>query len=306
MKANINYYMNKYHYAYYYDETNNKYIRYYTEYIAKLCKYDKDKFLRIKSHLYLFEDNLYQLIFVDKNNGYLRRKARNCQGIRIINYHKNESITHQMHKEVLYHFKELTLSFNNENVKIYIKRCEAEKYIKCNGSYYEVDLYFELEKTVPESYYKLWNGELFFEIHDTCPVDEKQLIDFTIERKPLFEFTIKNKYKFISDDPNYVSKRCLGIKNNFSKYPVRGVLFDTMFYNNFIYWRISSNKNHYFFANGTRYIVFPNKNNNGYFSIAYGDKHFLNELYGKRFNSLDIAKKNAEYLAYKHYIESNK
>ena len=39
---------------------------------------------------------------------------------------------------------ELIIMFNDEKVKLFIKSVEVEKEIVCNGTIYEIDLFFEL------------------------------------------------------------------------------------------------------------------------------------------------------------------
>lgn len=65
-------------------------------------------------------------------------------------------------KEALATVDKLIIMFNDEKVKLFIKGVEVEKEIVCNGTTYEIDLFFELEKTEPTVYYDQWNGKLWF------------------------------------------------------------------------------------------------------------------------------------------------
>ena len=90
---------------------------------------------------------------------------------------EKESLTHQGNKEVIASMEELIIKTNEETIRLFIESAECEKAVICRGKRYEIDIYIKLRKTEPMEYYHKWNGELWFEVFHTCPVDYSLVIN---------------------------------------------------------------------------------------------------------------------------------
>lgn len=154
--------------CWYYDERSQESKKVSLWELKCLENKDKEEFLYIKDRLYRKSNRKIPMVLVrnELHQGF-RRKGNGSGNHTGKSRGENESLTHQGNKEVLATMKELVIKFNNEKVKLFIKNIEVEKEIVCNGTTYEVDLFFELEKTMPEIYYKQWmeNFGLKFSIH---------------------------------------------------------------------------------------------------------------------------------------------
>lgn len=155
------------------------------------------EFLRRKSQLYKDEQGKTKMQIVAKglHQGF-RRHPIGAGNHTCSSRGDHESLSHQGNKEAIASLKEIKLNIGNDTVVIYVRNIELEKEVKCNNRNYEIDIYIEIERTEPEEYKELWNGELWLEVFHTCKVDRQQAEDFAIEGLPLFETKIPDNYTF--------------------------------------------------------------------------------------------------------------
>lgn len=191
-----------------------------------------------------------------------------------------------------------------ERVALSAGRCGSEcvEYsVKCNNREYEIDIYIKIDRTEPEEYKNFWNGELWLEVFHTCKVDRKQAEDFAIERLPLFETKIPDTYTFYENITlEGYKKRKKQIIEKYKQFGVNGIFFsfNKKFFS--VKWRLSENGNYTAYIGDRNFTIIKSKYDDGY-GIVYGEKKPLWEYNGKRFNSIEDAKKNAEYVAFLLY-----
>lgn len=139
--------------SWYYDERSQEFKKTSLKELKRLEYDNKEEFLYIKERLYRSQNKSVPMILVRKglNQGF-RRKGNSTGNHTSKSRGECESLTHQGNKEALATVDELIIMFNDEKVKLFIKGVEVEKEIVCNGTTYEIDLFFELEKTEPTVY----------------------------------------------------------------------------------------------------------------------------------------------------------
>ena len=149
--------------SWYYDERSQEFKKTSLKELKRLEYDNKEEFLYIKERLYRSHNKSVPMILVRTglNQGF-RRKGNSTGNHTSKSRGECESLTHQGNKEALATVDKLIIMFNDEKVKLFIKGVEVEKEIVCNGTTYEIDLFFELEKTEPTVYYDQWNGKLWF------------------------------------------------------------------------------------------------------------------------------------------------
>lgn len=106
----------------------------------------------------------------------------------------DESVQHELFKDIIQNFRKLVLFFNKEQVILYIKKSEIEYNFNANGNNYRADIYFEFDKSEPAEYLYKWNGKLFFEIKYTHAVNNKKRTDCITEQIPMVEHSISKYY----------------------------------------------------------------------------------------------------------------
>lgn len=133
--------------SWYYDERSQEFKKTSLKELKRLEYDNKEEFLYIKERLYRSQNKSVPMILVRKglNQGF-RRKGNSTGNHTSKSRGECESLTHQGNKEALATVDELIIMFNDEKVKLFIKGVEVEKEIVCNGTTYEIDLFFELEK----------------------------------------------------------------------------------------------------------------------------------------------------------------
>lgn len=288
--------------CWYYDERCQEYKKTSLKELKRLEYTDKEEFLYIKDRLFRSKNKKIPMILVRKglNQGF-RRKGNGTGNFTVKSRGERESLTHQGNKEAISTMEELTIRFNDEKVKLYIKKVEIEKEIICNGTPYEIDLYFELEKTEPENYFKEWDGKLWFEIFHTCRVDSKQAEDFAIENETLFEYKILQCYNFVNNiSMEGYEKRKLSIVNKYKEKGVYGCLICKKRQESLSFWKVSENGNWTARIGEYNFTIIKSKYGENY-GLVYGDGKYLWEYNGKKFLSIDDAKINADFIAFKLY-----
>lgn len=288
--------------CWYYDERSQEFKKTSLRELKKLEYEDKEEFLYIKDRLYRSRNKKIPMILVRKglNQGF-RRKGNGIGNFTAKSRGERESLTHQGNKEVLTNMEELDISFNDENVRLYIKKVEAEKEIICNGTTYEVDLFFELEKTEPEHYFEEWNGKLWFEIFHTCKVDSKQAEDFAIANETLFEYKIPQFFN-VADNISLegYEKRKKFIFQKYKEQRLYGCLICRARQESLSYWKISEKGNWTARIGEHCFTIIKSKFGENY-GLIYGEGKCLWEYNGKKFLSIDDAKRNADFVAFKLY-----
>lgn len=297
--------------AYFYNKDDKTYT-YVCRNTMKIMKETKDpKFIRYKSNLYRGENNKIQLEFVStgKNFGFRRKGDKSSNKSNHYRW-ESESTTHFANKDVLSKLDELTIKIDKNDVKLYIEYFETEKPVICNGSRYEVDLYIKLLKTEPANYYNEFNGEIWFELYHTCPVDEKQYLDFLAANLTLYEYKIPeclNVYQNITEEG--LVKRKEFLTNFYKTKSIYGYLVTRSQELLKYLWYKKENNNYSFRYDGYVYTVFSNKYNGYSISINHSKfkkTKFISEYNNKKFASIDDAKNIAMIYAFKIYNGKNK
>lgn len=288
--------------CWYYDERCQDFKRTCLKELKQLEQTDKGEFLYIKDRLYRSKNKKIPMTLV--RNGLhqgFRRKAEDTGNFTTNSRGAEESLTHQGNKEAISTLKKLTIEFDGEKVTLYNKNVEIEKQIVCNGRTYEIDLYFELEKTEPEKYFKEWNGKLWFEIFHTCPVDSVQSEDFRVQNETLFEYKITEDYNFVDNiSIEGYEKRQNCIINKYKRNVIKGYLISKKREETLSFWKLSKNGN--WTANiGDNHFTVIKSRNGEYYGLVYGDGKLLWEYNGKKNWSIDDAKKIADLIAFELY-----
>ena len=287
-------------FCYYYDEAYQSYFE--TSYWAMKEIEGTTEFLRRKSNLYKDDHGKTKMQIVVKGSHQGVRRFPMGTGNHLCSSRGDyESVSHQGNKEAIASLNEIKLNIGNETVLVYVGNIEIEKEVKCNNRKYEIDIYIKIDRTEPEEYKDLWNGELWLEVFHTCKVDRKQAEDFAIEGLPLFETKIPDTYTFYENITlEGYKKRKDQIVEKYKQIGVTGIFF--LFNNKFssVKWRLSENGNYTAYIGGRNFTIIKSKFDDG-FGIMYGEKKPLWEYNGKRFGSIEEAKKNAEYVAFLLY-----
>ena len=288
--------------SWYYDERSQEFKKTSLKELKRLEYDNKEEFLYIKERLYRSQNKSVPMILVRKglNQGF-RRKGNSTGNHTSKSRGECESLTHQGNKEALATVDELIIMFNDEKVKLFIKRVEVEKEIVCNGTTYEIDLFFELEKTEPTVYYDQWNGKLWFEVFHTCKVDSKQAEDFAIANETLFEYKVPNFFNFVNNiSLEGYEKRKLFIAEKYRKNGVYGCLISKTRQESLAYWKKSEKGNWTARIGEHSFTIVKSKFGENY-GLVYGNGKCLWQYNGKKFLTIDDAKRNADFIAFKLY-----
>lgn len=213
-----------------------------------------------------------------------------------------ESFTHQIHVDAISDLKEFTINVYGNEVKLFIKDYELDKTVYCNGNSYEVDIYFELEKTEPAEYYDYLKGVLYFEVYHTCKVDWKQAEDFATENLPLYEYKISKKYSIPNKiNGEYINNRIANFKEYLKKNSLKGypIYFPQEINKN--RWIANEKGNRVCKIDGTTFTIFI-KDHNWYLSIKENEKN-VRFVDGFEYNEKDLesAIKRADYIIFREY-----
>ena len=288
--------------SWYYDERSQEFRKTSLKELKRLEYENKEEFLYIKDRLYRSQNKSIPMTLVRNglNQGF-RRKGNGTGNFTGKSRGERESLTHQGNKEALATLEELVIKFNDEEVKLFIKSIEVEKEIICNGTEYEIDLFFELEKTDPAVYYEQWNGKLWFEVFHTCKVDSKQAEDFAIANEPLFEYKVPGFFNFVDNiSLEGYEKRKLFISKKYTEQGVYGCLVCSTRQESLSYWRKSEKENWTARIGEHSFTIVKSKYGENY-GLVYGNSKYLWEYNGKKFLTIDDAKRNADFVAFKLY-----
>ena len=116
-----------------------------------------------------------------------------------------------------------------------------------------------------------------------------------------FETKISDTYTFYENITlEGYKKRKKQIIEKYKQFGVNGIFFsfNKKFFS--VKWRLSENGNYTAYIGDRNFTIIKSKYDDGY-GIVYGEKKPLWEYNGKRFNSIEDAKKNAEYVAFLLY-----
>lgn len=284
--------------CYYYDHVRQEYIKTDFKSMKQLEKDDNAEFIRRRKNLCRREDGKIPMVMVIEgaHHGF-RRKGIPGGNTSDYSRGEKESLTHQGNKEVISELKEIVLKFSNEEVKVFIEYAECEKPVICNGRRYEIDIYFKLKATEPESYFEKWNGELWFEVFHTCKVDYQQAEDFAIANKTLFEYKVSKNYSFYDkiSEEGYEKRKAM-LSSIYSTKGIAGMLICQSRNESIHKWRRSVNGNMTAYIGESNFTIVKSKI--GDWGIAYGDDKWKWEYNNKKFASEEEAMKVAEYFAF--------
>ena len=284
----------------YFDERDRELKRTSLNEIKRLEKEDRAEFLYRKERLFRDESMHIPMVLV-RNGSHqgFRRKGNSGGALGDKSRGERESLTHQGNKETLLDIRKLDIRSGNISVTVYIEEAVPEKSIWCNGSRYEVDIYYRLSRTEPEEYYGIWNGELWVELFHTCKVDSKQAEDFAVENKALFEYKIPHNCSFFDNisEEGY-ERRKLSLRNRYEKQGLCGFLITNPRHESAWHWFKSKNGNMSCEINGYYFTVICSKYDENY-GIVIGENKSIWEYNGKKFESKEVAMKNAEYIAFR-------
>lgn len=284
--------------CYYYDHVRQEYIKTDFKSMKQLEKDDNAEFIRRRKNLCRREDGKIPMVMVIEgaHHGF-RRKGIPGGNTSDYSRGEKESLTHQGNKEVISELKEIVLKFSNEEVKVFIEYAECEKPVICNGRRYEIDIYFKLKATEPESYFEKWNGELWFEVFHTCKVDYQQAEDFAIANKTLFEYKVSKNYSFYDkiSEEGYEKRKAM-LSSIYSTKGIAGMLICQSRNESIHKWRRSVNGNMTAYIGESNFTIVKSKI--GDWGIGYGDGKWKWEYNNKKFASEEDAMKVAEYFAF--------
>ena len=266
--------------------------------MKQLEKDDNAEFIRRRKNLCRREDGKIPMVMVIEGAHHGFRRKGIPEG-NTSDYFRGEkeSLTHQGNKEVISELKEIVLKFSNEEVKVFIEYAECEKPVICNGRRYEIDIYFKLKATEPESYFEKWNGELWFEVFHTCKVDYQQAEDFAIANKTLFEYKVSKNYSFYDkiSEEGYEKRKAM-LSSIYSTNGIAGMLICQSRNESIHKWRRSVNGNMTAYIGESNFTIVKSKI--GDWGIGYGDGKWKWEYNNKKFASEKEAMKVAEYFAF--------
>lgn len=288
--------------CFYFDERDLKYKKTNLQELKRLEYSDKEEFLYRQKRLYRSENKEIPMILVrhGSNQGFRRKGTNGGYGTGYLRGER-ESLTHQGNKEAIATLNRLTIKFNGEEVILYIRNIEMEKSVICNGRRYDVDLFFELERTEPEEYFDQWEGELWFEIFHTCRVDSKQAEDFAIENKPLFEYKVPHSCNFVNNiSLEGYEKRKLSLIKKYKENGIWGFLICRVREGTLSEWKLSNNGNWTAKIGDNYFTIIKSKYGDNY-GIVYGERKYIWEYNNKKFMTIEDAKSNANFIAFKLY-----
>lgn len=266
--------------------------------MLQLEKDDNAEFIRRRKNLFRSEYGKIPMVMVKEGafHGF-RRKGDLGGNTSDYSRGEKESLTHQGNKEVISELKEIVLKFSNEEVKIFIEYAECEKPVICNGRRYEIDIYFKLKSTEPESYFEKWNGELWFEVFHTCKVDYQQAEDFAIANKTLFEYKVSKNYGFYDkiSEEGYEKRKSM-LSSIYATKGISGMLICQSRNESIHKWRRSVNGNMTAYIGGSNFTIVRSKI--GDWGIVYGKGKWKWKYNNKKFASEEEAMKVAEYFAF--------
>lgn len=113
-----------------------------------------------------------------------------------------ESISHELYKEIIANLKILNLKINKQMIKLYITKSEIEYKFTANSNTYFADVFFWFNKSEPEEYTIKWGGIICFEIKYTHATEKQKILDCQLSNIPIFEHSISKKLRVDGDIKN--------------------------------------------------------------------------------------------------------
>ena len=288
--------------AYYFDERIGRFKETDLWELKALELTNMGEFLYRQRRLFRDESYSFPMTLVRRgNNQGFRRKANQRHDHNVNFRGDRESLTHQGNKEALLSLRKFNIRFNGETVLLFIRSIEKEKTVICNGSEYRIDLFIELDRTEPACYYEELNGKLWFEIYHTCRVDSKQAEDFAIERQSLFEYkvpsncTISDNIKSVKEYKEQVEK----LANRYTTQCIDGYLICPARLETLGNWHKSANGNWTAKLGNDYFTIIKSKFEESYGIVFSQRRKPLWQYMGKKFLTIDDAKKTADFIAFK-------
>lgn len=288
-------------YAFYYDERDTQFKRTSLKELKALEKSNLKEFLYRQCRLFRNKSKTTPMTLVrnGEHQGF-RLKGEYNNGTNIHSRGEYESPLHQGSKEAIASLNKICIFLGSEKVTLHIRRAEIEKRIVCNGSLYEVDVFLLLDRTEPSEYYRKLNGKVWLEVCHTCKVDSKQAEDFAVERETLLEYQTED-LKIICDteDTLEYERSIERLAKNFENRGIVGHLICETRQQTLRNWHLSKKGNWTASVDDVRFTIIPNRDQKTY-TIVYGEPPNYISCYNKKqFSTIEVAKKNADYLAYK-------
>lgn len=176
---------------------------------------------------------------------------------------------------------------------------EFEKDVVCNGNVYRVDLFYEIERTEPEHYCSDWGGEICIEVFHRCKVDSKQAEDFAIANQVLFEYKVSKYFTFCDNiTQEGYDKRVASIAMKIKTNGLYGYMICGTRQKTIDNWKLSKNGNWTAHIGDCNFTIIKSKDDISY-GLVYGNGKILWEYNGKKFYSVEDAKINADFVAFK-------
>lgn len=109
------------------------------------------------------------------------------------------SITHTIYELAIQQTKKIKLYIFGEIIILYVKNAYPEYLVKTQNNRYYIDVYLELERTEPKSFYYKWGGHIAIEIYVTHKVGTSKAHDLELNRVQVCEVKIYDNER-IPDD----------------------------------------------------------------------------------------------------------
>ena len=155
----------------------------------------------------------------------------------------------------------------------------------------------KLSKTEPRCYYEILDGELWFELFHTCPVDSRQAEDFAIEGKSLYEYAIpQTNIVFDRITTEGYEKRIKTLMRYYQNYGIKGILISNSENYKNILWKRKKETNNMVAHIGNNVITITKS--------QYSDRYVFyldgwrSEYNQRPFLTEEDAMKNAQYIVF--------
>lgn len=277
--------------------------------LIRMKKENYQEFLEVtKNALYKYPmlNEKYKMTFyLNVDNPHFKMRAVSDLGSQVYLRSENESLTHLINKIAISRLNELHLVINDEKVTIFVSNGECESRVTCNGTPYEVDIRFKVDRTVPIEYKERIGEYLNFEIYHSHPVDWQKAKDFRIQNESMFEFKVWNKVKdyLIKSEEDLECEIEKKIEYYKSK-ELWGIMVCDKRNKSFLKWKENEKGNSTSFSKETRtsFTIFQDKD--GQLKLVYSGpatdnkSNFMNKMDGKSFLDLQQVQDVADYIAF--------
>lgn len=145
--------------------------------------------------------NQRELRPVREGKGHRRAHFKYIDGmVGNVNGNGQESISHQVAKDVISSMDEINLQIFDENVRIIVDKATVEYYKRLGENEYYIDVWIEFSRCSPASYYYKWNGRIAIEIFVTHAMDDSKKNDFKLHDIPCVQIDLSDKKFWISEE----------------------------------------------------------------------------------------------------------